>query len=131
VDLPKLPEAKKLLHNIQPYHSTLYKDSHTLDYHNSFNTTSDELNAAQSILDSFHAYTFWLVDKLRAHYVKSNLKIEVARNRELLNASFVESVSSNNKEFVKTFLSTQHFSVFSETLAGDTYRSKSPPLPQH
>eukprot|EP01114_Cavostelium_apophysatum_P012324 TRINITY_DN2744_c0_g1_i3.p1 TRINITY_DN2744_c0_g1~~TRINITY_DN2744_c0_g1_i3.p1 ORF type:complete len:611 (+),score=131.35 TRINITY_DN2744_c0_g1_i3:35-1867(+) len=120
VDLQRLPEAKKLLQNLQPQHYSLRKDAATynaIDFHNPFTTSPEEYQTAQSILDSLHAYTFWLVSKIRTHYHSSNVDLQVVRNREHLNETFVESVSSYNKEFIKTFLSTQHWSVFSESLA--------------
>lgn len=74
---------------------------------------------AQDILEALNTYTLWLVNKIKAYYLNSNLKLDNLRNRELLNESFLQTVSSANKEFVDCFLKTQIFSVYSSTQFGD------------
>lgn len=69
------------------------------------------LEAAKSIVEQLRSYTDWLLEKIEAHFVSSE-----EMNVENLKTSFLETVTPQNQQFVQTFLSTQSFSVYVESV---------------
>lgn len=109
--LPKLPEGKKLMHNIQLEYTQL-QAAKEKDFHNPLITSSEQMKLALAILNQLQQYTLWLLGKIQTHFQNSKLDLSNSHNQDYLTTTFVNSVAKENREFVKCFLATQHFSVY-------------------
>jgi hypothetical protein len=115
--LPRLPEAKKLYLNLQPYYNVLFKKQP--EYQNPHTISTEQEKAAKAVLDAVNTYTAWIGGRIKSYFTSSNLKLDNTRNRELLSDAFLQTVSSQNREFIGGLLSTQHFSVYASVSFGD------------
>lgn len=85
---------------------------------------SPSQRAAQAILDCFHSYTRGILDQIRKFYRASEMKLNSPKTLELLNENFIASSSFFQRDFVRTFLTTQNYSVFSEILLREAKDTK-------
>eukprot|EP00027_Filamoeba_sp_ATCC50430_P010978 CAMPEP_0168548602 /NCGR_PEP_ID=MMETSP0413-20121227/4654_1 /TAXON_ID=136452 /ORGANISM="Filamoeba nolandi, Strain NC-AS-23-1" /LENGTH=353 /DNA_ID=CAMNT_0008578927 /DNA_START=1107 /DNA_END=2164 /DNA_ORIENTATION=- len=104
--LPKLPEGKKLMHNIQleyaqlQGHAPASTPAKEKDFHNPLITSSEQMKLALAILNQLQQYTLWLLGKIHTHFQNSKLDLSNSRNQDHLTTTFVNSVAKENREFV-------------------------------
>jgi len=122
LNLPLLPEWKKLSHNIKMDYDKIHTGP---EYFNSVLTPSDtQRDASLAILESLQKYVSWLLSKVHNYYVQkavsdSSLDFKKVRVREEIGSEFVASVSPSNRKFMEAMMSTQHFSVWSSINLSD------------
>jgi len=122
LNLPLLPEWKKLSHNIKMDYDKIHTGP---EYFNSVLTPSDtQRHASLAILESLQKYVSWLLSKVHNYYVQkavsdSSLDFKKVRVREEIGSEFVASVSPSNRKFMEAMMSTQHFSVWSSINLSD------------
>jgi len=112
---PSLPEGRKLFVNIKDQYERLRFISQKEKYYNPHRISDEQQTLATSILEAIHTYTYWFIERIKKFYEMSGISLDSAKNRELIRNKFLQTVSPINRDFVKSFLHTQQFSVYSHS----------------
>lgn len=107
---PVLPASNQLYNNVAPLVTKSFPQHSRTSHRPAFDPSADQKAASLQVASCFKAFNTWLIGKLMIH-IDSNSDIT---NTKALRASFLPSVTPQNREFVQGWLQSQHVSVFLE-----------------
>ncbi|KAL2977925.1 hypothetical protein AAZX31_13G092400 [Glycine max] len=111
--IPQLPRQKELVSSLRPYHETLVGESYLGRRRPVYECTEVQIEAAKGFLSVLRSYLDSLCCNIRSHTI-TNVQSNDDKVSLLLKESFIDSFPYRDWPFMKLFVDTQLFSVYTD-----------------
>ncbi|GAQ83578.1 DENN domain containing protein [Klebsormidium nitens] len=111
--VPPIPKAKQLAAALEPFHAKLAATAGESRRRPAFKTTEAQAKAVEGFLAVLRGYLESLCSDLRAHTI-TDVGASGDRVSLLLKDSFIDSFSHKDRPFIKVFVETQMFSMYTD-----------------